>query len=401
MALGIRAAFLAGEMNSVPKRILISVGVLVLVLLGVNLYLWPNQALQQSPTSFGVMREGYKAAFDLLSEMHFPVTRSYRRAKLTPTDQVLWFVSPSFLIADKPGASDEAHQVVEWASRGGTAVVFGGPDSTWKVLGLARDTTAGKERPLIEGDVAHLPRWLDVSELLHFTATEAPSQDKQANADGRERVRLTADKEPFALEVPVGTNHGRLIAIADDRFIRNENLANGDASLLLVDLVRAFGIPVFDEHSHGLVPPSSLIYAVLDSRAVVPLSIGLLVAMLWIFSQRVWPPRSVAEDSGLPAPSIASFVESLSILYSRAGDPAAVFRAYRTGFLRRLRRQIGLRADYPEDLLLERIARDRSLPEETRHWLLEREAPSDQRRLVIAVRAIESYSRLSDENRAR
>src|ERR1035441_10416662 len=90
MALGVRAALLAGEMNSVSKRILVSSGAVLLLLLGLNIWLWPNQALQQSPTSFGVMRDGYKAAFDLLSEMHFPVTRSYRRPKLTPTDQTVW-----------------------------------------------------------------------------------------------------------------------------------------------------------------------------------------------------------------------------------------------------------------------------------------------------------------------
>ena len=82
-------------MNAIPKRILVSSGAAVVLLLALNLWLWPNQALQQSSTSFGVMRNGYKAAFDLLSEMHLPVTRSYRRAKLMRADQTVWFVSPS------------------------------------------------------------------------------------------------------------------------------------------------------------------------------------------------------------------------------------------------------------------------------------------------------------------
>jgi hypothetical protein len=380
-------------MNSVPKRILVSSGAVLLLLLGLNLWLWPNQALQQSPTSFGIMRDGYKAAFDLLSEMHFPVTRSFRRPKLMPTNQTVWFVSPSFLETDKPSAHDDAHEVVEWASRGGTAVIFGGAGSDWKALGLTREVEKGQEkegRSLIKGDLGSIPRWLDTPELLHFTALN----EKDAGAHVHERVLLTADGKPFALEMPVGQQGGHLIAIADDGFLRNEQLAAADASLLLVDLVRAYGTPVFDEHSHGLAPPASLTLAILDSRAILPLIIGLLVAMLWIFSQRVWPRRSLADDSGLPASSIASFVESLSILYSRAGEPDAAFRAYRAGFLRRLRRQIGVRTDYPENLLLERIARDRSLPEETRHWLLERDAPADQRHLVIAVRAIESYPKL-------
>jgi hypothetical protein len=351
--------------------------------------LWPNQALQQSSTSFGVMRNGYKAAFDLLSEMHLPVTRSYRRAKLMAANQTVWFVSPSFLIADKPNAHDDAHEVVEWASRGGTAVIFGEDGSNWEVLGLTREVEKGEkkddERSLVQGKLGAPPRWLDVPELLHFT----PSNDKGASV--APRVALTVDGKPFALDLAVGKKGGHIIAIADDTFLRNEHLGDADASLLVVDLARAFGTPVFDEHSHGLAAPSSLTLAVLDSRAILPIGIGLLVAMLWVFSQREWPRRSLDDDSDLPAPSIAGFVDALSILYSRAGDPASVFRAYRTGFLRRLRRQLGLRADYPEDLLLERLARDRSLPEATSHWLLASDTPGDQPHLVIAVRALESY----------
>ncbi len=403
MALGIRAALLAGEMKSLPKRMLISSVAVLLLLLGLNLWLWPNQSLQRSATSFGIMRDGYKAAFDLLSEMHFPVTRSFRRPKLTPTTQTVWFIAPSFLDTDRASAHDAADEVVEWVSRGGTAVVFGEPDSDWETLGLSRELEKGKEkdadRTLIEGDISPMPRWLDTPELLHFTASNV----KDATAHPHDGVRLTANGKPFALEVAAGKGGGRLIAIADGRFLHNEHLADADASLVVVDLVRKFGTPAFDEHSHGLAPPSSLTLAILDSRAILPLIIGLMVALLWTFSQRVWPPRSRDEDAELPAPSIASFVESLSILYSRAGDPAAVFRAYRAGFLRRLRRQVGVRADYPEDLLLARIARDRSVPRETRHWLLENEMPTDQRHLVIAVRAIESYPKLGHmrhENRA-
>ncbi len=395
-------------MNSVPKRVLLSFGAALLLLLGLNLWLWPNQALQNSPTSFGIMRDGYQAAFDLLNELHFPVKRSYRRPKLMPTDETVWFVAPSFLDADRPHAHDDAHEVAEWATRGGTAVIFGAPGSDWKMLGLTRQTERSEHteknekdpdedvpRTLIKGEIAPVPRWLDTPDLLHFAAT-----DKQASAHPHERVLLTANGKPFAVEVAAGTRKGRIIAIADDNFLRNEHLAEADASLVLVDLARAFGAPVFDEHSHGLAPSASLTFAILDSRAILPLIIGLLAAMLWAWSERRWPRRSLDEGSELPAPSISSFVESLAILYSRAGEPAAVFRAYRAGFLRRLRRQVGVRADYPEALLLERLARDRSLGGETRHWLIDGEMPGDQNHLVIAVRAIESYPQLGQSGRA-
>src|SRR5260221_13836921 len=103
LAFSIRSALCSAAMNPLPKRILLSSGALLfLLLLVTNLWLRPNQALQMSPTSFGIMRDGYQAAFDLLSEMHLPVTRSFHRPKLMPTNQTAWFVAPSFLIADKP-----------------------------------------------------------------------------------------------------------------------------------------------------------------------------------------------------------------------------------------------------------------------------------------------------------
>ncbi len=393
-------------MNSIPKRLLISSSAVLVLLLGLNLWLWPNQGLQRSATSFGIMRDGYKAAFDLLSELHFRVARSYRRPTLAPTNETIWLIAPSFLEVDKPNAHDRAHEVVEWASRGGTAVIFGDAASDWNIIGLTREVEENKtkdddksdDRFLIKGEVLRQPRWLETPNLVHF----ADAKEKKSDPHSNERVLMTANGKPFALQMTVGKHGGRIIAIADDSFLRNEHLADADASVLVVDLARAFGAPVFDEYSHGLVPPSSLTFAILDSRAILPLLLGLLVAMLWVYSQRIWPRRALEDDSAMPTPSIASFVESLSILYSRAGDPAAVFRAYRAGFLRRLRRQIGVRADYPENLLMERIARNRSLPEETRNWLLASYAP-DQNHLVNAVRAIESYPKMGTgrhENRA-
>lgn len=382
-------------MNSIPKRILISSGAAILALLALNLWIGWNKALDQSPTSFGVMRDGYKAAYDLLTELHYPVTRSFRRAKLLPSGQTLWFVVPSFLGEDKPTATEDAGEILDWVSRGGSAVIFGDAGADWGTLGLTRGTEKGEqERTLIQGDLARAPRWLMTPNLLHFSDLSK----KDAASRSEEHVRLTAGGKPFAIEISRGKGH--LVAIADSSFLRNENLADGDASVVLVDLVRGFGAPAFDERSHGLAPPASLTFAVLDSRAILPILVGTLLAVLSLLSQRVWPRRTLDDNPGLPAPSIASFVESLSILYSRSADPAAVFRAYRGAFLRRLRRQIGLRADFPEDLLLARIARDRSLSDDTRKWLTEPISPSDSRDLVIAVRALESYPRPGHEDRA-
>jgi hypothetical protein len=101
--------------------------------------------------------------------------------------------------------------------------------------------------------------------------------------------------------------------------------------------------------------------------------------------------------SGGPQPSLVSFVESLGVLYSRASDPQAAFRAYRSGFLRRLRRQMMPLGELDEQILLKRIASDRALSDETRRWLLMDTAPKSDAELVDAVRALESYPEKAHE----
>ncbi|MGH7933910.1 MAG: DUF4350 domain-containing protein [Candidatus Binataceae bacterium] len=365
------------------RRTLISAAaVVVLMLAGVNLWFRPNLELQQSETSFGVGQNGYKAAHDLLLELGFPVIRSYVRPSRLSMKRPLWFVSPSFLEPGKHGADDDAHEFLRWVSAGGTAVVFGGPGADWKRLGLARETSASSGKlVVVEGDFTPVARQVAFSGLLYFKA-----------AGDKARVRLRADGAAFALERAVGA--GRLITIADDRFLRNADLGDGDNSLIVVDLVRALGAPGFDEHSHGLAAPVSIIAALAGSRAILPILVAFLAALLWIGEQHSWPRRNLADEPEGPEPSIATFVESLGVLYSRAGDPAAVFRAYRGGFLRRLRRQMSPRADLPTELLVERLAHDRSLSAETRRWLVEGDEPKNHSELVIAVRAIESYPRI-------
>jgi hypothetical protein len=135
----------------------------------------------------------------------------------------------------------------------------------------------------------------------------------------------------------------------------------------------------------------SLVRVIATSRAMLPLCAGVILAVAWIFAQRSWPRRMLGGDPEGPQPSLVSFVESLGVLYSRASDPPAAFRAYRSGFLRRLRRQMMPFGELDEEILLKRIASDLSLSDETRRWLLMDTAPKSDAELVDAVRALESY----------
>jgi hypothetical protein len=362
------------------RGLLFSAGALALVMFATSLWLAPNPYLQRSPTTFGVARRGYKAAYELLDELGFRVSRSFERPAERAPRATLWFMSPPFLDSGSEKYKDATAEVMDWIRAGGVAVVFGGAHSDWKRLGLAVDTTTGGAQSVVTGDYARAPRDIPIAQLVHFK-----SAPKGAT------VRLLADGDPFAIELKLGK--GRLVAIADDRFIHNTNLDLGDCSVLLVDLVRALGAPIFDEWCHGISPPASIVEAVAGSRAMLPLLVGMLAAIAWVLEQRSWPRRTLADAHEGPAPTIATFVESLGALYSTSGDPAAVFRAYRSGYLRRMRRKISPHAEMSEASLVERIARDGALDGGTRRWLVEGEVPSSDGELVIAVRAIESYPR--------
>jgi hypothetical protein len=367
-------------MSALPRCTIAALAAAVLLLLGLNLWMAPRLALKSSATSFGVERRGYKAAYDLLLESGVPVRRSYVAPSATPAHGSLWFVAPAFLDSLQRENAAAAGAVLRWIRAGGTAVVFGGPASDWKRLGITRGISVSSGGQQVKGDFAPLTRRLDVLELMHF-----------ASGHDQARVRLTCltcGGAPFALEMPLGV--GRLIAVADGRFLLNANLGSEDTSVLLADFVRALGPPVFDEYFHGLVESDSLVATLAGSRVILPLAAGLLLALLWVGEQRSWPPRRLAGRGEEPAPSIASFLDSLGMLYARARDPAAAFLVYRTGFLRRTRRQLWPHGEFSEQLLLERLAHHRALPAETRRWLIDGAVPATEGELVSAVRAIES-----------
>ena len=369
----------------IPRRVLYLILALMLVLLGINLWIERRASLDNSATSLGVGVVGYEAAYELLLELHFPVSRSYVRPVHVPHDRVLWMIMPDFLNPEAMLTDADVNDLKEWIKAGGVAVVMGNVASQWERLDLDATAEAGDETSLIKGDFARGGLTIPIGGLAHFKRV-----DKDAP------IRLTSDGKPFALEKKMGA--GRLIAIADGEFMFNSNLDKADASVLLVDLVRAAGPPDFDEYSHGLVASESAFALFSNVRLLILLAIASITALLWIAQQHSFPARGLRDEQG-PAPSLESFVESLGVLYSQSNDPNAVFNAYRASFLRRARRQLSPRIEVSEQSAIERLARDQSLGDESRAWLQGRKSPANEAELVQAVRALESCPGLTNEHR--
>jgi hypothetical protein len=355
------------------------------LLLFINLWIERKTSLDNSATSLGVGIVGYKAAYDLLHELNFPVGRSYLRPNRVPQDRVLWMVMPDFLNPQATLTDTDVNDLKSWISAGGVAVVMGTADSQWDRLDFDETVATGDVTSSVKGDFARSALTISIEGLAHF--------DK---ADSDTRIRLLSDGQPFALERKIGG--GKLIAIADGRFVLNSNLDKADASVLVVDLARALGAPDFDEYSHGLVASESAFALFSNPRLLILLALASLTALLWIAQQHSWPARTPRVQEG-PAPSLDSFVESLGVLYAQSNDPNAVFGAYRASFLRRARRQLSPRFEISEHSAIERLARDRALSDEIRLWLAGNRSPANEAELVQAVRALESCPGLTNEPR--
>jgi len=171
--------------------------------------------------------------------------------------------------------------------------------------------------------------------------------------------------------------------------LRNRWLDRADAAPLAMDVVRAFGVPRFDERSHGLHRERHPARFLLGSAAVVPLAGALVLALLYVWAGRALPPRRTAEGSN-GTPVLDEFVASLARLYAGTGDHARVLERYRQLAAARLRRHFGLPAETPLTALVERLARSRRVAAADLAPLTDATAPAGAAELRAAARALDA-----------
>lgn len=329
---------------------------IVLALLGL---LQPDRHAEVSPTTYGSTPVGYGALYELLVRLDVPVSRSFAAPEALPADAAVWWLDATGLCqpVDAPTETPAPPWSGEtWLASGGTAVVFLGgqpADECARIAGLAvparrmppGDASTGD--PLdqrLAGPLVAVPRLLPLPPLATFE-----------DAGGAE-VLARLDERPFVVARPLGS--GRLVLVADDRPLRNRFLADGDAAVFAVDLVRAFGAPRIDERASGLHRERDALRYLARSPAVPALAGIALLGVLTIWHGNLWPPRRGA-DPTTPAPTLGAFVDSIAHLYARTGDYGSVGERYRQLTAARLRRHFGLPAETPLPALLDRLRASR------------------------------------------
>jgi hypothetical protein len=391
--------------------------VLVLPVIG---WLTQGPDLTVSATSYGKAGNGYGALYALLDELHVPVARTTAWPGRLPERATVWWIEPRFLWRPQGRGAREPSPAESWpgrswVERGGTAVLFL-PDSKVapSIAGLPvppregdrdvavdreDDGAAVKERKkrgiddgwslprnrgescldtrarVVSGVMVRRPRYIESYNLRGFR-----------HAAGW-RVRATLDGAPFVIEHALG--HGRVVLIPSAGMFENTFLDRVDAGPLAIDLVRAFGAPLFDERDHGLGIEENPVRYLARSRAL-PVFAGLAVLGL-LFVWRGTALSFGADDSSEEGtPSLDAFVDSLARLYARTGDHARVLECYRGLTVARLRRLFGLGPDTPLEALVERLRRQGRVSREDLETLMDRSTCRSEAALREAARRLDA-----------
>ena len=366
--------------------------------------LLPRGSERHTATSFGTYPHGHRAAFELLIELGFPVSRNLDPPDRIPAESTVWWIGPDGLCVEEE--ETPVWEITGPLERGVTAVVFPprgcarlgaleipepGPrgDACEASEGEEEDAKAEEAKEEEEKESARdlFDRWLAGELVLSEIPTE-PQELVGGPGPGLRRleapplirfseggdfeVRASIDGAPFILEKQVGA--GTLVLVADATFLTNGFLDRGDAAPLVVDLASHYGADLLDEFSHGMHRESHPIFYLARSAAL-PAFAGLaLLGLLALWRGSALPRRSV-DEVDLPAPTLDRFVASLASLYARSRDEGRVAERYRELTLARLRRHFGLPAETPAEIIVERLRRDRRIPPELLGSLTEPETP--------------------------
>ena len=330
-----------------------------------------------SATTFGTVPGGYGALYDLLTELDLAAGRSYVLPTATGPPATRWWLEA------RGACREPTWPPLSWVERGGAAVLlFAGNGSepcqlaadVWVPRRVEIDTAHGERH--VRGDLG--PRTLENAHLAGF-----------ADA-GDWWVRASIGERPVVLERRVGD--GVVVAVADAAFLSNASLDRADAAPLAVDLVRAYGVPVFDEHELGPVAGGGTL-AYLARSPALGVFLGLaLTGVLFAWQGALVPARQV-EERDLGAPRLDTFVDAVAALYARSGDHARVLARYRTLTVRRLQRRFGLAADAPAAALRARLRRHARIDPAALELLFAEDGAVSEEGLRDAARALDRLAR--------
>lgn len=382
-------------MLSVRNAILAALVVFVLAIAGnVISLLRPPDSNGKAVDSYGTQREGYRAAFELLSMLGVPVERQIAPPSndlSTSSTLVLWLPHED-LVRNEPAYLE---RMLPWVERGGRLVVglaspastdgmralqmmmttsqsdvlsvldLDGIRPTEIVLNSSQEDDAPSPKEILRSRDArreHLRRTLTKSlmgEAVKFTTVQASlsgvfetSKDRiqklqvpEAKVGGLKikdsviasgKIDCTSPEgESWTIVVAVPRGKGEIVVVAEPLLLMNGSLAEQDNAVLTVDLLsRDGGQVVFDEFYHGLsVRGNPMWLLTRRTYATVILTIvGILGLALWRRAILLGPPLDAKLKTRR---SIIEYIEAMARFLNRGrGSRSFLLHEIRDGALR-------------------------------------------------------------------
>jgi hypothetical protein len=312
----------------------------ILILMALAMVVSPPEDHHQARTSYDASPEGIRAAYLLLEELDYPVTRSRRPVG----EAVRWVLFPA-------PAEEKTELVDAWVQQGGILVLAADAADFGRSLGLA--LTVQQEHP---DPGAESATGGGVSRL-----NAGPTRVTGPTSSGQ--VWATAGGRPVVTIYPKG--RGEIWLVNRPEFLTNKLLARDDNAVLLCRMAEATldrhpGKLAVDEYVHGLRDRPGFVELLLRPPTLWVTLQGLLLAALVLWHAM---PRFGAVIPSIPARrrSKEEFLDAMASLLERKGDYAEAFRTARDEFAHEIERELGLPATTDVEVLLAEAVRRRSV----------------------------------------
>jgi hypothetical protein len=326
-------------------------------------------------TSHDSSKEGFRAAYLLLEELGYPVTRS----RYPSGGSARWLLFPT-------GSARDVKQLDAWVQEGGLLVLA--TDSAdfarEMAIPLDIDKTGGND-DTEQATIPDAPRFVGGKTRVTWAEVEAPRESS--------RVWAKADDKPLVSIHLRGRGEVWLIHRPD--FIRNDRIGKADNGVLLCRLAEAVlrersGPIAFDEFFHGLRERPSIVELLVKPPTVWVTAQALLLLglLLWHHGPRFGGLRAAAPPSRRSA---EEFLDAMTALLQRKGDQADAFRTARDDLKHDMEKALGL----PADTAPERVATEAELrrgidPKRLLRLLTSPGVPADKGGLIKAMQELET-----------
>lgn len=292
-------------------------------------------------TSYDASSRGFRAAYLLLEEMGYPVTRSRR---LTGPG-IRWVLFP------KKTTAKETAQLADRVREGGLLLLADADEEFGSQMGIRL-----KFETLEPSQVEETASGLGVHRL-------ASGNVKAAWPGQKGTVLVWAGAEPVVTIYPWA--RGQIWLVERPELVSNQQLRKADNGLLLCRLAEAMlkdrpGQIAFDEYFHGMRDRPGVTELLLRPPASWATVHGLVLlgVLLWHFVPRfgaVQAPERAARRSQ------EEFLDAVASLLERKRDYQAAYASVRTAFTRELQEDLGLPAETPPEEIVQEAARRRPI----------------------------------------